>query len=134
MNLALGIMGENRLIMYNVPRNYYKGVILEYLSYTTKDEIVTHCESRGVPYIYSMANPTAFDDATLKDIVQTLHLKGFHLASAYVSEEQIERLSSFGFDIFSLGGTAKQLNNNQTVLDGKVITFNEDGTVSWESL
>ena len=134
MKIARNILGDNNLFMYNAPRSVYEGTILEYLYYDTKAEILNRCRTVGKPYIYSMDNPAKFDDETLKDIVSTLHSEGFYLASAYNSNEQIEKLSSFGFDFFAKDGIAKELADNKSVIDGKVITFNEDGTVTWEAI
>ena len=134
MTIARGILGDNNLFMYNAPRSVYKGTILEYLYYDTKAEILNRCRTVGKPYIYSMDNPAKFDDETLKDIVSTLHSEGFYLASAYNSNEQIEKLLRFGFDFFAKDGIAKELADNKSVIDGKVITFNEDGTVTWEAI
>ena len=131
LGIAKGILGKD-LIMYNAPRSSFDGVILEYLYYNTKAEILQRCETVGKPYIYSMDNPSKFDDETLIDIAKTLHEKGYYLASAYVGTG--ERYSKLGFDLFAIDGVARDLEDNQTILNGKVITFNSDGTVTWESI
>lgn len=124
-----GIMGK-RFFMYVAPRSEYKGVISEYYSYTTKAEILARCNTVGKPYIYSMGNPTSFSDSDLQDIINTLHENGYYLASAYVGRETIKKLTSMGFDFIVITDGADV--TNEVILDGKKLSFNIDGTVTWE--
>ena len=132
LNIARGILGDNNLFMYNAPRQDYDGAILEYLYYNTKEEILNRCRLVGKPYIYSMDNPSKFDDDTLKDIVNSLHEEGFYIASAYVGNG--EKYLKMGFDFIARDGKSKELRDNEIVIDNKVLTFNLDGSVSWRDL
>ena len=131
ISIAEGILGRDNIFMYHAPREQYDGVILDYLYYDTKSEIIHHCESMGKPFIYSMDNPSKFDDETLKEICKELHLKGYYIASAYCGKELQNKLKGFGFDFFAIGGVAKELKENQTIIGEKVVTFNADGSVTW---
>ena len=132
MKIARSILGDNQFFMYNAPRSVYDGAILEYLSYTTKEEIVSRVKSVGLPYIYSMANPTNFTSEQLKDICLTLHEMGAYVASAYVDDGATYK--GYGFDFIARMGKAKYLNGNQTIIDNKKVTFNSDGSVVWSAL
>ena len=132
LNIARGILGDNNLFMYNAPRQDYDGPILEYLYYNTKEEILNRCRLVGRPYIYSMDNPSKFDDDILQDIVNSLHEEGFYIASAYVGDGK--KYLKMGFDFISISGTSKELGDNEIVIDNKVLTFNLGGSVSWRDL
>lgn len=132
VKIARNILGDNQFFMYNAPRDVYDGAILEYLSYTTKEEIVSRVKSVGLPYIYSMANPTSFTSEQLKDICLTLHEMGAYVASAYVGDGATYK--GYGFDFIARMGKAKYLKSNQTIIDSKKVTFNSDGTVVWSIL
>ena len=132
LEIAKGILGSDNLIMYNAPRSEYNGAILEYLYYDTKEEILNRCKTVGKPYIYSMDNPSKFDDSTLKDIVSTLHNEGYYVASAYVGNG--EKYIRMGFDFIARDGKAKELEENQFVLEEKILTFNQDGSVTWNNI
>ena len=128
IEIIRGIMG-NRFFMYVASRSVYDGPILEYLSYTTKAEILARCNTVGRPYIYSMGNTNSFTDEELQDIINTLHQNGYYLATAYVSGNNLQKLSAMGFDFFAVDrGYVTQ----ETILDGKKIIFNIDGSVTWE--
>ena len=123
--IARGIMGAN-LIMYNAPRRLYDGVILEWRSDATKDAILARCETVGKPYIYSMAEPShRFTDEELVDIVKALHNAGYYVASAYVGNGM--RFLGLGFDFIAVDTDP----NPDTVINGKKLIFNQDGTVTW---
>lgn len=125
LNIARGIMGAN-LIMYNAPRSLYDGVILEWRSDATKEAILARCETVGKPYIYSMAEPShRFTDEELVDIVKALHNAGYYVASAYVGNGM--RFLGLGFDFIAVDTDP----NPDTVINGKKLIFNQDGTVTW---
>ena len=132
IDIARGILGDSNLFMYNAPRDVYKGAILEYQYYDNKQSIISRCETVGKPYVYSMDNPYKFDDETLKDICSELKRRGFYIASAYVGKDSQNELRGLGFDFFAVTDNAKLLKDNQSVVDGNILTFNEDGSVSWE--
>lgn len=134
LNIARQILGDRLLFMYNAPRSVYNGAILEYRKYSTIEEIISRCNEVGSPYIYSMANPESFTEEQLKEIALELHKRGSYLASAYMSSNYANRLKGYGFDFFAMDGKAKYLASNQTIIDSRKVTFNADGSVSWESL
>ena len=90
--IITSILGEN-VIGYNAPRQVFGGIISEYLSYTTKSEIIEHCQSIGAPYSYSIANPTSFSDVDLKEIVNAIHVNGCvcSVAGVYLSPNNERR-------------------------------------------
>lgn len=128
MQLALNILGKNRVFMYNAPRSEYDGPITNYRSYTSKAAIVADCELFGVPYIYSMANTGDFTADELKDIAETLHNMGYQLMTAYKSNTVMSNLASYGWDYFILGDNTFR---EPVVINGKQINFNNDGSVTW---
>ena len=104
------IMGKDNYIAYAGNRNITSAPILTFTSLSTKEKILAHCKSYGVPFIYSMANPTSFTDEQLTDIVNTLHENGFFIAYAgcYLNESQNQRLRKLGFDF---SGSGWQIND-----------------------
>lgn len=127
MEIARGIMGDNMLFAYNAPRSAFDGLILEYLGYTSKTDIVNRANAVGAPYVYSMSNPTNFTDVELTDICKTLHDMGCFVASAYVGINTMQRLFGLGFDFFAIESDVQP----DAIIKGKQLIFNENGTVSW---
>lgn len=127
LDIIKGIMGT-RFFIYGNARSIYDGPISEWLSYTTKAEILERCNEVKRPYIYSIANPTSFSDADLQDIINTLHQNGFYISSAYLSNENVEKYSKMGFDFIAITNTPE---DKEIIFDGKKLVFNQDGTVSW---
>ena len=97
--IAKGIIGEN-IILYNGARNVWDGYIMDYLSLTTKEDIVKRCKEVGKPYMYNMANPTAFTDTELKEIISAVHDLGCYIGftGAYQSKNNIPKYIDYGFD------------------------------------
>lgn len=129
LEIARGIMGDNMLFTYNAPRSSFDGMILEYLSYGSKENIISRCEAVGSPYIYSMANPQDFTDEQMLDIVKTVHEKGCFVASAYQDSTSMSRLFGLGFDFFALEDDLQP----DIILKGKKFICHQDGSVTWES-
>ena len=104
LEIARGIVGNN-IILYNGTRDVWNGYILEYLSYTTKEEIIARCKKIGKPYMYSMANPHTFTDAELKEIVDAVHNEGclIGFVGAYQSYTNTTRYINCGFDFNASG-------------------------------
>lgn len=128
IEIIKGIMG-NRFFMYVATRSVYSGPILEYLNYSTKEDILARCNTVGKPYIYSMGNTSSFSDEDLQDIIDTLHQNGYYIATAYVSGNNLQKLSAMGFDFFAVD---RGYVTEQVLLGGKKIVFNLDGSVTWE--
>lgn len=99
------IMGKANYIAYNGSRDYTSAMIVTYKSLASKAEILADCRSYGVPYMYTMANPTAFTDSELEDIVGSLHAEGYliGIAGCYETEAEWQRVRRLGFD-FSASG------------------------------
>ena len=81
-----------------------------------------------------MSNPLYFTEEQLQQIALELHKRGNYLASAYINPNYVNILKGYGFDFFAVDGEAKYLASNQTIIDGKKVTFNVDGSVTWELL
>jgi len=96
-----GIMGYGNYFAYNGTRALTTAPIVEYLSLTTKADILARARSIGVPYVYAMANFTSFTDDELKDIVSSLHAEGFMIAAAYTHSVYIDKLRKIGFDMIA---------------------------------
>ena len=94
------IMGNGNYVAYQGTRETTQGPIMTYPSLTTKADILNLCRSFGVPYMYCMANPTAFTDAELTEIVGALHAEGYWIgyAGSYLQEPVSQRLLALGFD------------------------------------
>ena len=101
IEIANGIMGKDNYISYGGRREYTNAPILVFESLTSKDDILAMCDTYGVPFIYSMDNPTAFTDVELAEIIDAVHQKGclLGMASTYISYEETLRLLSLGFDM-----------------------------------
>ena len=99
LSIAKGIIGEN-MILYNGTRTVWDGYIMDYLSLTTKEDIVKRCKEVGKPYMYNMANPTAFTDTELKEIISAVHDLGCYIGftGAYQSKNNIPKYIDYGFD------------------------------------
>ena len=99
LSIAKGIIGEN-IILYNGTRTVWDGYIMDYLSLTTKEDIVKRCKEVGKPYMYNMANPTAFTDTELKEIISAVHDLGCYIGftGAYQSKNNIPKYIDYGFD------------------------------------
>ena len=145
--LVEAYMGKNNYIAYNATRaNAPQAIIYHWVTRTTKEDILAYCETVGKPFIYGMANPTAFTDEELRDIVETLHAAGYWIGTSYVddtwykyaylgfdfngTQTRINRLingnvcnidSNFGFDQFAYTGATES--------DG-VLTFSTDGSLT----
>lgn len=109
LSIAKGILGDN-IVLYLGNRTVWNGYIMEYLGYSTKEEILSRCRSIGVPYMYNMSNPHTFTDAQLKEIVDALHNEGFLIgfAGAYQNDTNVSRYINLGFDFNASG---KQVND-----------------------
>ena len=129
------IVGKNNYIAYGAKRSMTDGFISQYVSKSTKQEILDYCDSFGPPFIYSMANPADFTDNQLKEIVEAVHAKGYLIscAASYLSESQTQRLMAFGFDI---GGSKYQVNSFESgnlcnlIADLDFSDFSTTGTVA----
>lgn len=101
--VAKNIVGENNFIAYNATRIQTDSPITQFLRLQTKDEILSHCLAMGRPYVYSMANPSAFTDSELSEIISTLHSRGFMIsvAASYLSEAEFQRCLQLGVDFGS---------------------------------
>lgn len=128
LEIIKGIMGT-RFFLYIGNRTYYDGPILEYQTYSTKEQILNRCNAVGRPFIYSMGNTSNFTNEQLQDIVNTLHQNGYYIATAYISGARLQELSAMGFDFFAVD---ENYVTQETIVDGKKIIFNQDGSVSWQ--
>ena len=127
IEIIKGIMGKD-FFMYGAPRSVYDGPIVEYFSYPTKQQILDRCHAVGKPYIYSFGNLPSFTDDERQDIINTLHQEGFYTASAYMNINSFNKYTAMGLDFVSVD---KYDSPHNVILEGKLLTFNADGTVTW---
>ena len=146
IEMADKYMGKDNYIAYNGSRaNCPYSIIYHWVTKTTKEEILAYCESIGRPFIYGMANPTAFTDDELKDIVDTLHENGYWIGTSY-ADSNWHKYSAIGFDMNGTQGRVNRIEsgnianldsicgfNDFTVTNAEevngVLTFNSDGTI-----
>ena len=140
------VMGDD-FIAYSGDREKTPNAILyHWKNLSTKAEIVSHCEYYGKPFIYGMSNASNFTDEELKDIVDTLHEKGFMIGTAY-NDANWYKYVSIGFDCFAGIDQINRLDNgnivnfdstfgfgdynytNATETNG-VLTYSANGTIS----
>lgn len=128
--IANNIIGVDNYIAYNGERAWTNAPIMVYSAYTTKEQIVNICESYGVPFMYSMGNPTAFTDLQLKDIVDELHSLGYWIgyAGTYSGEVQNQRLLSLGFDFSASGWNTPEIDVGDICNLYGFINFNDFNT------
>lgn len=147
VKLARKYMGEDNFIAYGASRNICKTeIIYHWVTRTTKDDILAYCESIGRPFIYGMANPSAFTDDELKDIVNTLHENGYWIGTSY-ADTNWHKYSAMGFDMNGTQGRVNRIESGNianldsiygfddfTVINAEevngVLTFNSDGTIT----
>ena len=146
VEIANKYMGKGNFIAYGATRSTCPTeVIYRWLSKTTKAEIVEECEGYGKPFIYGMQNPTSFTDEQLRDIVDTLHKKGYWIGVSY-ADDKWHKYADMGFDINGSQTRINRIDNgnicnfdtlfgfddftftNATEANG-VLTFTADGTI-----
>lgn len=151
-DIANQIMGKDNYIAYHGDRKLTSAPIVEYLSLETKDAILEHCRMMGVPYLYTMANPSSFTDSELTEIVDAVHQEGFMIgiAGCYLTETDWQRVRNLGFDFSASGwrtpeivmGDIADLTSEQDfsafdieggTVSGGVLSLDEGGTVGWSS-
>ena len=117
ISLADKYLGKNNYIAYGGTRAQLpNGIIYHWVTRTSKADILAYCESIGRPFIYGMANPTAFTDAQLRDIIDTLHENGYLIGSSYV-DTNWDKYAGMGFDV---NGTQTRLNQ---ITNGNLCNF-----------
>ena len=98
IDIANKILGKGNYVAYGATRaNCPDAIIYHWVTRTTEADILAYCESVGKPFIYGMANPTAFTDEQLKSIVGTLHKNGYMIGTSY-ADANWSKYSYLGFD------------------------------------
>lgn len=147
VEMANKILGKDNYIAYGGNRDLTPNAVMyQWKNYDTKQEILDYCDEFGTPFIYGMALPSKFTDEELKDIINSLHEKGYKIGVSYVNENAykfiykgvdvdgsqtyINRIingnlcnyeSIFNYDDFTY--------TNATLNDG-VLTFSNNGTIT----
>ena len=147
IEIADQYMGKDNYIAYAGSRaNNPSAIISQWVTRTTKADILAYCESVGKPFIYGMANPTAFTDSQLKEIIDTLHENGYWIATSY-ADTSWHKYSALGFDMIGAQGRINRIKNgNLYNLDAiygfddftfenatesnAVLTFSAEGTIT----
>lgn len=129
------IMGKDNYVAYNGSRNKTAAPIMTFPSLTTKEDILALCDSYGKPYMYCMANPTAFTDTELVEIVDLLHTNGYLIgfAGSYQTEAESQRLLSLGFDFSASGYQINDIDSGNICnlsADIDYSDFTTDGTIA----
>lgn len=144
--IANEIMGKDNYIAYGGNRTLSPSApIYHWVTRTTKADILAYCDSIGAPFIYGMANPTAFTDEELADIVGTLHEHGYYIGVSY-ADYKWYKYQTLGFDFNGTQALANRIDvgnlyninsifsfdgfvySSATEADG-VLTFETAGTI-----
>ena len=133
------VMGQDNYIAYNSQRSINAGYIMNVRDYATKAEIVEECEQMGHPFMYFMANPNAFTDTDLSDIIETLHSKGFTIGfqDTYISADLAEHYLQLGMDFCATTWNINEMETGNVYNKAADIDwsdFETNGTVSGENL
>ena len=115
--MADAYLGKGNYIAYGANRtNCPEAIIYHWASQTSESAILAYCENVGKPFIYGMANPSAFSDTELKSIVDTLHKNGYWIGTSY-QDGNWHKYSSMGFDF---NGTQSLINR---IDNGNICNF-----------
>ena len=111
VGIVSGIMGKDKFIAYRGNRTTCPtAIIYQWKSYATKQEIIDYCDNVGKPLIYGMSNFANFTDEQLADIVETLHKKGYYIATSY-NDANWNRLNGMGFDFNGTQSSVNRIEN-----------------------
>ena len=127
-------MGEGNYIAYGATRaTCPHGIIYHWISnLTTAEDILAYCENIGKPFIFGLGNVSSISDATLKEIVDTLHQNGYWIGTSY-ADRLWYKYSDMGFDF---NGTQTCINridegnlcNLDTIFGFDAFTYDSSGT------
>ena len=140
------IMGVGNYISYGgASKRETSAPIYYFGSESNIEEILAMCNKFGSPFIYGINGVTKFSDEELRNIVDTLHNKGYFVAfvGCYQNEPLNQKLLNMGFDMSASGWNVPiftdsnivcadsfdQFTHNGSVNDG-VLTLNVGNTVS----
>lgn len=147
ISMVSGIMGKDMFVAYRASRtNCPTAIIYQWKGLSTKEDIVSYCDSVGKPMIYGMSNYNSFTDEQLIDIVETLHKKGYFIGAAY-ADSNWNKLSGMGFDFNGALWSANRiesgnLHNLESIFgfndftftgateSGGILTFTQAGTLT----
>ena len=127
------IMGDDNFISYgsgsargNSAPIYYYG------AESSLDAILAVCEKFGKPLIYGINGVTKFTDDELRNIVDTLHNKGYFVgfAGCYQDEPLNQKLLNMGFDMSGSGWNVPVFTDSNIVCADEFGQFTHNGTVN----
>ena len=128
------IMGIGNYVSYGGGSNTREtsAPICYFGSENSVEEILAVCNKYGAPFIYAINNVTKFSDDELKNIVDTLHNKGYFVgfAGSYQNEPLNQKLLNMGFDVSASGWNVPIFTDSNIVCADSFEQFAHNGTVN----
>ena len=128
------IMGIGNYVSYGGGPNAREtsAPICYFGSENSVEEILAVCNKYGAPFIYAINNVTKFSDDELKNIVDTLHNKGYFVgfAGSYQNEPLNQKLLNMGFDVSASGWNVPIFTDSNIMCADSFDQFAHNGTVN----
>ncbi|MBR3919006.1 MAG: hypothetical protein IKJ59_09750, partial [Clostridia bacterium] len=134
ISIADRIMGIGNYVSYGGGPNtretsapiYYFG------SENSVEEILAVCNKYGAPFIYGINGVTKFTDDKLKNIVDTLHNKGYFVGfvGSYQNEPLNQKLLNMGFDVSASGWNVPIFTDSNIMCADSFDQFTHNGIVN----
>ena len=127
------IMGEGNYISYGgASKRETSAPIYYFGSESNLEEILDVCNKFGSPFIYGINGVTKFSDEELRNIVDTLHNKGYFVAfvGSYQNEPLNQKLLNMGFDMSASGWNVPIFTDSNIVCADSFDQFTHNGTVN----
>lgn len=127
------IMGIDNYVSYGGGSSRSTSAPICYFgSESSLEAILAVCNKYGAPFIYAINNVTRFSDDELKNIVDTLHKKGYFVgfAGSYQNEPLNQKLLNMGFDVSASGWNVPIFTDSNIMCADSFDQFTHNGTVS----
>ena len=127
------IMGRDNYVSYGGGNNRETSAPICYFgSESSLEAILAVCNKYGAPFIYAINNVTRFSDDELKNIVDTLHYRGYFVgfAGSYQNEPLNQKLLNMGFDISASGWNVPIFTDSNIMCADSFDQFAHNGTVN----
>lgn len=127
------IMGEGNYVSYGgAAKRETSALIYYYGAESNINDILAICNKYGAPFIYGINGVTKFTDDELRNIVDTLHNKGYFVgfAGCYQNEPLNQKLLNMGFDVSASGWNVPVFTDSNIVCADSFDQFTHNGTVN----